>query len=89
MCVKNCTCPADGSACSLSSDCGLKIAIHGGGCGGRGAGRGVTLFLLALTLGGAAAFGYVHYRGIPAWLPIRERGYASMGLYNELSEHGI
>lgn len=44
--------------------------------------------VFAMLLGGVAALGYVHWYGVPHWLPIRDRGYGA-ALYNEMSEHGI
>lgn len=88
VCIRNCTCPADGGACTLGSSCGVKIDVGGGR---RGVGGGALFFwlLVALVLGGGGALGYIHWYGVPAWLPIRERGYGGLGMYNELSEHGI
>lgn len=87
VCVRNCTCPASGDACALdSADCTVKIPTQGGS-GRRRSGAALFFWLCFAMLLGAAAFaGWVHWNGIPPWLPIRERGY---GLYNELSEHGI
>jgi hypothetical protein len=43
--------------------------------------------MLCFTLaGGGGVLAYIHRRGVPPWLPIRERGYLG-GLYNEMSEH--
>ena len=88
VCIRNCTCPADGGSCLLdAADCSLKIDRRGGGGGGRhGVGTDALFFWLMvfLALGGAAAFGFIHFNGIPPWLPVRERGY--QGMYNELSE---
>lgn len=91
VCLKNCTCPADGASCTLAKECSVHIDINGGGRGHRGASGGTVFFwmLFSILLGGAGALGFIHLRGIPAWLPIRERGYGGPGLYNELSEHGI
>ena len=36
-------------------------------------------FCFALLLGGVAALGYIHWYGVPAWLPIRERGEQGRG----------
>lgn len=120
VCVRNCTCPADGGACHLDKvcvgcrctaalqhapaappwpctgalaivlvsgrlvasppmphpqDCTLKIDIQGGGGGSRRHGGALFFwFCFALLLGGVAAMGYVHWYGVPTWLPIRERG---------------
>ena len=84
VCIRNCTCPADGGPCTLANDCTIKIATGGGGR--RGVGSGTVFFwvLVSLLLGSAAALGYIHMYGVPPWLPIRERGYS--GLYNEMSE---
>lgn len=85
VCLRNCTCPADGGSCALDQDCSIRIGIGGAR---RGVGGGALLFWMAasLALGGSAALAYIHYRGIPPWLPIRERGYA--GMYNELGDYG-
>lgn len=90
VCLRNCTCPADGGACTLAKECSIRIDITGGG-GRRGGVSGGTVFfwmVFALVLGGVAALGYVHWYGVPYWLPIRDRGYGA-ALYNEMSEHGV
>ena len=89
VCVRNCTCPADGAACSLARDCSIRIDISGGGDGGGGKRHsGGALFfwmVFSVLLGSVAALGLIHWNGIPPWLPLRERGYAMAGMYNELS----
>jgi hypothetical protein len=84
VCVRNCTCPADGAACSLAKDCSIKIDIGGGSKRHSG---GALFFwtVFSVLLGSVAALGYIHWNGIPPWLPLRERGYAMAGMYNELS----
>lgn len=81
VCVRNCTCPADGGACALDADCSLKIDTQGGGGGRRGVGGGALFFWLVFSLlaGGAGALAYIHLQGVPPWLPIRERGYGGLG----------
>jgi hypothetical protein len=86
VCLRNCTCPADGGPCTLAKECSVRIDVHGGGRHGWGGGAVFFWTLLTLALGGVAALGYVHWYGIPPWLPIRQRGYH--GMYNELSQHG-
>ena len=86
VCLRNCTCPADGGPCALDLKCSVHIDI----APRRGGASGGTVFfwmVVALLLGGGGAMGWVHMYGVPPWLPIRERGY-QLGLYNELSEHG-
>lgn len=61
-------------------DCTLKIDIQGGGRSRRHGGALFFWFCFALLLGGVAALGYVHWYGVPTWLPIRERG-ARAGLW--------
>lgn len=87
VCLKNCTCPADGGPCTLATTCSIRIDIQGGS-GRHGVGGGAFFFwMLCFTLaGGGAVLAYIHRRGVPPWLPIRERGYLG-GLYNEMSEH--
>lgn len=65
-------------------DCTLKIDIQGGG-DGRSRARGGSLFFwfcFALLLGGVAALGYIHWYGVPTWLPIRERGGLELGSWS-------
>lgn len=82
VCLRNCTCPADGSPCTLDKDCGSAKAATGGKHGVSG---GAVFFwvLFSMLLGGAACLAYIHYLGVPAWLPVRSRGFG--GLYQELS----
>jgi hypothetical protein len=77
VCLRNCTCPADGGPCILAKDCSIRIGI-GGGRHGVGGGALLAWMATCLALGGGAALAYIHYRGIPPWLPIRERGYVGM-----------
>ncbi|GAB4820407.1 hypothetical protein N2152v2_007453 [Parachlorella kessleri] len=80
VCLRNCTCPADGSPCTLETGCSNRVSI------GRAGVSGLSLFwwlAFAMLAGAAAMAGYVHYRGVPAWLPVRSRGFG--GLYQELS----
>lgn len=86
MCLKNCTCPADGGPCALAPDCSRRVAI-GGGRQGHSGGAVFGWALFSLLLGAAAVLGYIHMLGVPYWLPIRNRGFG--GLYQELSEEGV
>eukprot|EP00887_Chlorella_sp_A99_P006173 scaffold3.g6173.t1 len=85
VCLRNCTCPASGDACKLSADCGVRVAIAGGGKKGM---HGASLFFYSLVLLGLGAVGaaaYIHVYGIPPWLPIRSPTFRP-GMYQELSE---
>ena len=82
VCLRNCTCPTDGDSCKLSSGCGVEVAIQG-----RRGMRGMGLFIWTLfcaAVGAVLAAGYVHYFGLPPWLPIRPQAFRPG--YAELSE---
>ncbi len=83
VCLQNCTCPADGDSCSLSQDCSIKVDIDQGGSSNHAA-RSFFGWVFALAMGGVAVLGYIHFMGVPAWLPIRMHGFG--GLYHELSD---
>lgn len=86
VCLRNCTCPADGSACTLDAECSGSHRVE---INSRRGVSGSAVFgwvLFSLLLGAAVVLGYIHYMGLPPWLPIRDRGFGGLGLYQELSE---
>lgn len=81
VCLRNCTCPGDGGACALQKECGPRVEIHPT----LRAGYSFWTLMFGALLGTAGFAAFIHHRGVPSWLPIRQRPFTS--LYSELSDN--
>lgn len=90
-CLNECS---EHGTCTENGVCECKKGWLGGDCSvnqasshpqGRSALGSFWFMVLSMAAGAAGTLTFIHFKGVPQWLPIRVRYFEGLGLYQELS----